>query len=201
MHQSSCIQVTRMVKALLKWPLLLHTSNSLLGGRGWTGFINDLERYPHCDWLKTSYSANKVTFCKYAARLHLYKMYPCSGTKRFSPNHSAKQKANVPDDCWSPFRSELLVWSWLGVKSTYSGLPLLERKQPLGTCVLMCLHKCSTQAHHAVQKLLHEMVSAVLREATASCTVAKRMVCQKISKCVSRAVFFNNFCITDHFMQ
>ena len=34
MHQSSCIQVTRTVKALLKWPLLLHTSNSLLGGRG-----------------------------------------------------------------------------------------------------------------------------------------------------------------------
>jgi len=41
----------------------------LLGGRGWTGFINDLERYPHCDWLKTSYSANKVTFCKYASRM------------------------------------------------------------------------------------------------------------------------------------
>ena len=68
MYQSNCIQVTRMVKALLKWPLLLHTSNSLLGGHGWTGFMNDLERYPHCDWLKTSYSANKVTFCKYAPR-------------------------------------------------------------------------------------------------------------------------------------
>jgi len=27
-----------------------------------------MERYPHCDWLKTSYSANKVTFCKYAPR-------------------------------------------------------------------------------------------------------------------------------------
>ena len=66
MHQSSFIQVTRTVKALLKWPLLLHTSNSLLGGRGQKGFINDLERYPHCDWLKTSYSANEVTFCKYA---------------------------------------------------------------------------------------------------------------------------------------
>jgi len=66
MYQSSCIQVTRTVKGLLKWPQLLHTSNSLLGGRGWTAFINDLERYPHCDWLKTSYSANKVTFCKYA---------------------------------------------------------------------------------------------------------------------------------------
>jgi len=26
MHQSSCILVTRTVKALLKWPLLLHTS-------------------------------------------------------------------------------------------------------------------------------------------------------------------------------
>jgi len=25
-----------------------------------------MERYPHCDWLKTSYSANKVTFRKYA---------------------------------------------------------------------------------------------------------------------------------------
>jgi len=58
MHQSSCILVTRTVKALLKWPLLLHTSNLLLGGRGNTGFINDLECYPHCDWLKTSYSAN-----------------------------------------------------------------------------------------------------------------------------------------------
>jgi len=37
----------------------------------WTGFINDPERYPHCDWLKTSYCTNKVTFCKYAARLVL----------------------------------------------------------------------------------------------------------------------------------
>jgi len=57
-------------------PFQLHTAshkyrNSLLGGRGWTGFINDLESYPHCDWLKTSYSANKVTFCKYAARNQL----------------------------------------------------------------------------------------------------------------------------------
>jgi len=68
MYQSSCIQVTHTVKALLNWPLLLHTNISLLGGRGWTSFINDLERYPHCDWLKISYSANKVTFCKHASR-------------------------------------------------------------------------------------------------------------------------------------
>jgi len=39
-----------------------------LGGLGWAGFINDLERYLHCDWLKTSCSDNKVTFCKYANR-------------------------------------------------------------------------------------------------------------------------------------
>jgi len=58
----------------------------LLGGRGWTGFINDLERYPHCDWLKTSYSANKVTFCKYAVRpclLSKYKVIICG----FVENH------------------------------------------------------------------------------------------------------------------
>jgi len=26
-----------------------------------------MEGYPHYDWLKTSYSTNKVTFCKYAS--------------------------------------------------------------------------------------------------------------------------------------
>jgi len=40
---------------VLKWPLLFHINNSLLGGRDETGFINYLERYPRCDWLKTSY--------------------------------------------------------------------------------------------------------------------------------------------------
>ena len=88
MHQSSCIQVIRTVKALLKCPLLLHTSNSLLGGRGWTGFINDLERYPHCDWLKTCYSANKVTFCKYASGTVFWYLdaYPLPSVQSVSEN-------------------------------------------------------------------------------------------------------------------
>jgi len=59
-------------------PIQLHTSHphgespsqmaaaafTQVTGRGWTGFMNDLERYLHCGWLKTSYSANKVIFCK-----------------------------------------------------------------------------------------------------------------------------------------
>jgi len=45
----------------------LHQANFVQVTRWWTGFIYDPERYPRCDWLKTSYFTKKVTFCQQAA--------------------------------------------------------------------------------------------------------------------------------------
>ena len=123
-HQSSFIQVTRTAKALLKWPLLLHTSKSLLGGRGKTGFT---ERYLHCDWLKTSYSANEVTFCKHASRtpmLSLIVMQPSWTT--------------VP--CPTTKLGLLISKSFVGIKQSVISVALTT---PIKTRLGICIYKTS----------------------------------------------------------